>query len=102
MKKRPRGHSGNATGDRGRKMPGGTATKKVIVEFPDDLLERTDLAASEASTNRSAFLRSAVESYLENARRAKLERELAAGYQANAERDLKIAAEFAYVDGEDL
>ncbi len=93
---------GNATRHKGGKMSQATATKKVIVEFPDDLLDRTDMAASKVSTSRSAFIRSAVESYLDNARRVKLERDLAEGYQANAERDLEIAAEFAYVDGEDL
>jgi len=77
-------------------------TKKVIVEFSEDLLERTEAAASELSTDRSKFIRRAVEKALAAIERRKLERELADAYTANAGLALRISEEFAHVDGEDL
>ena len=77
-------------------------SKKVIVEFPEELLERTEAAASELSTDRSKFIRSAVEKALARLERRKLERELADAYTANANLALRITEEFSHVDGEDL
>lgn len=77
-------------------------TKKVIVEFSGDLLERTEAAASELSTNRSKLIRRAVEKFLNQIERRKLEHELAEAYAANAVLAAKISEEFSYVDGEDL
>lgn len=88
---------------------GGTATlekpketKKVIVEFSEDLLERTEAAASELSTDRSKLIRRAVEKFLAQIERHKLERELADAYTVNASLALRISEEFSHVDGEDL
>ena len=83
-------------------MPSSAATKKVIVEFPKDLLKRTEMAASKLSTDRSKFIRSAVEEFLNAQERAELEQRLAAGYLANAELDRRISQEFAYVDSENF
>ena len=83
-------------------MPSPGATKKVIVEFPEDLLKRTEMAASKLSTDRSKFIRSAVEEFLNTQERAELEQRLAAGYLANAELDRRISQEFAYVDSENF
>lgn len=77
-------------------------TKKVIVEFSEDLLERTEAAASELSTDRSKLIRRAVEKFLAQMERRKLERELADAYSANAGLALQISGEFSHVDGEDL
>ena len=79
-----------------------TPTRKVIVEFPLELLKSADRAASELSLNRSSFIRSAVEQFLEMLQKRDLERELAEGYRANAALDRRICEEFAYVDSENL
>lgn len=83
-------------------MPGARAVgaRKVAIDFPQPLFERTERAASELAVNRSSLVRSAVEQYLEALHRTRLDAELAAGYAANAELDRTIAAEFASVDYE--
>ena len=78
-----------------------TGTKKVIVEFPEDLLKQAESVASELSTDRSKLIRSAVETFLEERAKNKLEEELAEGYRNFAALDLAIAKEFEYVDSED-
>jgi len=84
-----------------RRMPT-AATKKVIVEFPADLLERAEQRASDLSTNRSKLIRSAVEQYLEFSARRELERALAEGYRANDVRNREISQEFRHVDSENI
>ncbi len=86
----------------GEKMPVLSPTRKVIVEFPREVLSRTEAVAAELSTSRSKVIRSAVEEYLNTRLKSELERNLAAGYAANAELDRKICQEFAYVDSENL
>ncbi|SRR5712691_561496 len=83
-------------------MGSATATKKVIVEFPEDLLRRAEQVASELSTNRSELIRSAVEAYLKARDEAELGKELAEGYRANADLDRQIAQEFAHLDAENI
>ncbi|MGO4879874.1 MAG: hypothetical protein ACLP59_03515 [Bryobacteraceae bacterium] len=75
-------------------------SRKVVIDFPKPLLERTERAAAELAVNRSSLIRSAVEQYIEALHRNRLERDLAEGYAANAELDRKIAAEFSSVDFE--
>jgi len=91
-------------GDMGRgvAMASATATKKVIVEFPENLLKQAEKVAAELSTDRSKLIRSAVEAYLEARTRTQLEEELAEGYRTFAALDREIAKEFAYVDSENL
>ena len=90
------------TPHKGGIMGSAPATKKVIVEFPEDLLRRAEEAASELSTNRSELIRSAVEAYLKARAKAELEKELAEGYRANAGLDQQIAQEFAHLDAENI
>jgi metal-responsive CopG/Arc/MetJ family transcriptional regulator len=78
-----------------------SSTKKVIVEFPEELLKQAERVASELSTDRSKLIRSAVETFLEDRARMQLEEELAEGYRSFAALDREIAKEFAYVDLED-
>lgn len=71
-----------------------------------------DLAYSEFSevakiiemmkTNLSDFLREAIKKHVERIKREELEKELAEGYTANAELDLKTCDDFKYVDGENI
>ena len=77
-----------------------TGTKKVMVEFPEDLLRQTEKAASELATDRSKLIRSAVETFLEDRETMRLEEELAEGYRSFAALDLAVAKEFEYVDSE--
>lgn len=74
------------------------AAKRVAVDFPEPLLKSAECAAHELSISRSELIRLAVEHYAKDLYRAKLERELAEGYQANANLDRKIGEEFSAVD----
>jgi metal-responsive CopG/Arc/MetJ family transcriptional regulator len=85
-----------------RRLSTAIATKKVIVEFSETLLKETEEAASQLSTDRSKLIRSAVESYLEQLRKAELEIALAEGYRTHGELDRQIAEEFAHSDNENL
>ena len=83
-------------------MRAATATKKVIVDFPELLIRRTEKAASELGTDKSKLIRSAVERLLTERDRLAFERELAEGYEANAAMDRRISAEFAHIDAENI
>ena len=85
-----------------RKERPASATRKVIVEFPETLLKQTEEAASQLSTDRSKLIRSAVESYLERLKKTELEEALAEGYRTHGELDRQIAEEFAHLDNENL
>src|SRR5438552_29849 len=76
----------------------GRARKKVIIDFPSKLLQRTEAAAVHLATDRSKIIRSAVEQFLDGFERSALERQLIDGYRANADVDRRIAAEFTHVD----
>jgi metal-responsive CopG/Arc/MetJ family transcriptional regulator len=56
-----------------------TKTRKILVEFPEDLLEQTEEVASNLSTDRSKLIRSAVRYYLEKRKQAELAKVLAEG-----------------------
>ena len=83
-------------------MAANSATKKVIVEFPADLLQRAELAASQMSTDRSKLIRCAVEVFVNKSEKQRIEQELAEGYTANDEANRRIYREFAHVDSENL
>jgi metal-responsive CopG/Arc/MetJ family transcriptional regulator len=85
-----------------RHLSSATATKKVIVEFPEELLKRTEEVASELSKNRSELIRSAVTCYLERRKKDEFEKSLAEGYRAYADLDRQIAEEFAHSDDDTL
>jgi len=74
------------------------AAKRIAVDFPKQLLDQAERATRELAINRSELIRLAVEQFVESLHRAKLEQELAEGYQANARLDRTIADEFASVD----
>ncbi len=85
-----------------RRQPRPPARKRVIVEFPEQLLRRAEQAAVTLGANRSELIRRSVEELLARLEKQQLERELAEGYQAESELNRKICAEFAYVDGENI
>jgi len=74
--------------------------RRIIVTMPPDLVQQVEEMASRLDFNRSQFIRRAVEVFLEEQRRRELRELLKEGYLANAERDLRIAEEFAYADYE--
>jgi metal-responsive CopG/Arc/MetJ family transcriptional regulator len=77
-----------------------TRTKKILVEFPEDLLQQADEVANNLSTDRSKLIRSAVRVYIIKLKQNKLAKALAEGYQEYAEFDRGASAEFAHVDAE--
>ncbi len=76
------------------------STRKVVADFPAPLFDATDRAARELSINRSHLIRSAVEEFLQRRNRAKLEREIADSFAANAELDRRLVEDFRHVDAE--
>jgi metal-responsive CopG/Arc/MetJ family transcriptional regulator len=75
--------------------------KKVVTDFPLPLYQETERAARELSMNRSRFIRSAVETFLRNREREKLERAIAESLVANAELDRQLVDEFKYPDSDE-
>ncbi len=76
------------------------AVKKVVTDFPADLFREAERAAQELSMNRSSFIRSAVESFLHNREKEKLEKAIAESFLANAELDRQLVDEFRYTDAD--
>lgn len=73
------------------------AVRKVILQFPTPLLDRADHLADQLHTNRSAFIRTAVEEKLDRTERERLEEELRAGYS-----ELSVFRRSAYAELEEL
>ena len=67
-------------------------SKRINIILPDKTVAVLDRVASKGT--RSRFIDRAVRHYVETQGRASLREQLKAGYQANAERDLAIAAEW--------
>jgi metal-responsive CopG/Arc/MetJ family transcriptional regulator len=67
--------------------------KRVVIDFPEPLFQATDHAANELAINRSSLIRRAVEQFLGEMERQKLEKELEQGYLANAASALSTANE---------
>ena len=74
--------------------------ERVLVEFSQSLLKRTDEAASRLEKNRSELIRTAVEMLLDSEEKRRFEAELASAYAANADLNRAIAKEFEAVDRE--
>ena len=77
-----------------------TYSRKVAVDFPESLLRESEAVAAELQTNRSGFIRMAVENFLAERRHRRLCEDLAAGYAANAAIARKIAEDFSCADPE--
>jgi CopG family transcriptional regulator/antitoxin EndoAI len=67
-------------------------SKRINIILPDATVAVLDRVASRGT--RSRFIDRAVRHYVETRGRASLREQLKAGYRANAERDLAIAAEW--------
>ena len=82
-----------------RRMPVIRA-RKISVDIPRSLYHETEQVVTERQTTKSIFVREAIEYYLQNIKRTKLERELEEGYIANAVLGDRIHREFEHVDAE--
>jgi metal-responsive CopG/Arc/MetJ family transcriptional regulator len=80
----------------------GAKTRKILVEFPEDLLQQAEQAAQDLSTDRSKLIRNAVRSFLVRRERARVAKALAEGYATHAKFDRQAVAEFDSVDSEDF
>ena len=67
-------------------------SKRINIILPDATVAVLDRVASKGT--RSRFIDCAVRHYVETQGRASLREQLKAGYRANAERDLAMAAEW--------
>jgi metal-responsive CopG/Arc/MetJ family transcriptional regulator len=74
------------------------SVKKIVVDFPEALFRETESVVAELSTNRSNFIRLAVEEFIRGRRQKKLQEELIDGYTANANVARKLAEELAQFD----
>lgn len=73
-------------------------TEKVTLTLPSELMARVrDLAPTR---RQSQFIAEAIRIYIAEQERQALRARLMAGYQANAEADAAVAAEWAAVDEE--
>jgi metal-responsive CopG/Arc/MetJ family transcriptional regulator len=77
-------------------------TKKILVEFPEDLLRQAEQAAADLATDRSKLIRTALRSFLQRRERARLAKALAEGYATHANLDRQAVAEFDDVDSENF
>jgi metal-responsive CopG/Arc/MetJ family transcriptional regulator len=75
--------------------------KKVVTDFPVPLFREAERAARELSMNRSCFIRTAVETFLRNREKEKLEKAIAESFLANAELDRRLVDEFKYADADE-
>jgi metal-responsive CopG/Arc/MetJ family transcriptional regulator len=80
----------------------GAKQKKILVEFPEDLLREADKLANELSTDRSKLIRSAVRAHIDRIRQKNLAKALAEGYKEYAEFDRGASAEFQSIDAENF
>ena len=97
--------SNQSVGNRAKAAPAGVRAnrkERVLIEFPSNLLKRADAVARSLEINRSGLIRNAVERLLDEIESREFERQLAAGYAANAEMNRALAREFSAIDREGL
>ena len=77
----------------GRVSANAAKRKRVVIDFPHPLFAAAEVAATELKINRSSLIREAVQQFLAELHRQKLEKKLAEGYAANAASARIVAAE---------
>lgn len=68
--------------------------RRIMITMPPGLLQQTDEAATRLHSNRSKFIRRAIEFFLEEQRRWELRALLKEGYLARAQESLEMAEAF--------
>src|SRR3989344_2893518 len=70
------------------------SAKKIVLNFPTQLLERTDSAAELLHTDRSKLIRDAVEERVREVERVERSRQLRAAYREHGQAALELYREF--------
>ena len=65
--------------------------KKVLITLPEEMLAEVDTEVLEEATNRSKFVRKAIESYLRSSKNERINEKLKKGYLEMAQVNLTIA-----------
>lgn len=69
--------------------------KRVVVGFPEDILEGMDEIVVETNKTRSLFIREACSFYIEKMKRENMEEQMKTGYLEMAEINRRMAEEIA-------
>ena len=78
----------------------GTIRKNII--FPIDIISRFEEENKKLNIDFSSFVRDAINEKLKKMEKLRLEKELEAGYLANAELDRETCKDFKFIDAENI
>ena len=78
----------------------GTIRKNII--FPIDMISRFEEVNKKMNIDFSNFVRDAINEKLKRMEKLRLEKELEAGYMANADLDRATCKDFKFVDSENI
>lgn len=78
----------------------GTIRKNII--FPIDIISRFEKVNKKLNIDFSHFVRDAINEKLKRIEKLRLEKELEAGYLANADLDRVTCKDFKFVDAENI
>jgi len=78
----------------------GTIRKNII--FPIDIISRFEEENKKLNIDFSSFVRDAINEKLKKMEKLRLEKELEAGYLANAELDRETCKDFKFIDTENI
>jgi hypothetical protein len=78
----------------------GTIRKNII--FPIDIISRFEEENKKLNIDFSSFVRDAINEKLKRMEKLRLEKELEAGYLANAELDRETCKDFKFIDAENI
>ena len=78
----------------------GTIRKNII--FPIDIISRFEEENKKLNIDFSSFVRDAINEKLKRMEKLRLEKELEAGYLANADLDRETFKDFKFIDAENI
>ena len=78
----------------------GTIRKNII--FPIDIISRFEEENKKLNIDFSSFVRDAINEKLKRMEKLRLEKELEAGYLANADLDRETCKDFKFIDTENI
>lgn len=70
-----------------------TSLKRIVVTVPDNLLREVDILCAVERWNRSALVREAVRTYVQERKKRDMRERMKRGYQEMASLNLSLAAE---------
>ncbi len=74
--------------------------KKITVDIPGPLYRKAEEVVQERHISTSVFVREAMERFLEQIHKERLEQQLAEGYVTHAALSEQVHKDFAFVDAE--